>query len=131
MGGGRGGYDHASELRAEGRAARQPLSLRDGLERAADSVSREVNRTVETVVCISVRQYRQAGPRGLVTSVVRALPIAVLRPVAGAAEALSYTLLGLRNSLDPQTRRDEEDLWNVDLDDSETQASDVSRLANR
>ena len=91
------------------------MSLRDGLERAADSVSREVHSTVETVLCIPVRQYRQTGPTGFVTSVVRALPIAVLRPVAGAAEALSYTLLGIRNSLDPQSRRDEEDLWNVDL----------------
>jgi hypothetical protein len=39
----------------------------------------------------------------------------VLRPAAGAAEAVSYTLLGLRNSLDPAARVDEEDLWNCDF----------------
>ena len=61
------------------------------------------------------RQYERTGPRGFVTSVVRALPIAVLRPAAGAAEAVSYTLLGLRNSLDPAARVDEEDLWNCDF----------------
>jgi hypothetical protein len=97
---------------------------------------------------------------------VRALPIAVLRPVAGAAEAISYALLGkgdmrdnrrgrnafipplislsssllysspplslsplyflispllaatpgMRNSLDPDSRRDEEDIWNLEFD---------------
>lgn len=113
---------------------------------------------------------------------MRALPIAVLRPVAGAAEAISYALLGegdrrndrrndrrrrnvfipplislsssllsfvlsfllfsllsslilhspssllplfsyilaatpgMRNSLDPDSRRDEEDIWNLDFD---------------
>ena len=48
--------------------------------------------------------------------IVRALPVAILRPVAGAAEALSYTLLGLRNNIDPAKRRDEEDMWNTSHD---------------
>ena len=65
--------------------------------------------------CALGPQYERTGPRGFVTSVVRALPIAVLRPAAGATEAVSYTLLGLRNSLDPAARVDEEDLWNCDL----------------
>jgi autophagy-related protein 2 len=62
-----------------------------------------------------IRHYSQTGPGGFVTSVVRALPVAVLRPVAGAAEALSYTLLGLRNSVDPESRRDEEEVFNIDI----------------
>ena len=34
-------------------------------------------------------------------AVVRAVLIAVLRPMIGASEAVSKTLLGLRNQLDP------------------------------
>jgi autophagy-related protein 2 len=34
--------------------------------------------------------------------VVRAVPIAVLKPMIGASEAVSKTLLGMRNSLDPE-----------------------------
>jgi hypothetical protein len=60
------------------------------------------------------RQYQRSGPGGVIREVIRALPVAVLRPTAGAAEALSYTLLGLRNNIDPSVRRDEEDMWNVD-----------------
>ena len=45
---------------------------------------------------------------------------AILRSSAGLAEGLSYTILGIRNNLDPSAKQDEEDIWNVDLkiDDS-------------
>jgi len=39
---------------------------------------------------------------------VRAVPIAVLAPIIGATEALSYTLLGIRNNMDPAKKHDEE-----------------------
>lgn len=93
----------------------QPRGLREGLERAYGAMARELGVAAETIIAVPVRQYEQLGPSGLITSVVRALPIAVLRPVAGLAEGLSYTILGLRNSLDPETQQDEEDLWNVDF----------------
>ena len=55
------------------------------------------------------REYRRSGqPGGALRCVIRAIPVAVLRPTAGAAEALSYTLLGLRNNVDPEQRIDEE-----------------------
>lgn len=42
--------------------------------------------------------------QGPLRAVVRAVPIAVLRPMIGASEAVSKTLLGARNSLDPRGR---------------------------
>lgn len=39
---------------------------------------------------------------------MRALPVAVLKPMIGATEAVSKTLLGLRGTLDPNVR------YNVD-----------------
>ena len=42
-------------------------------------------------------------------TVVRAVPIAVLRPMIGATEAVSKTLLGLRNTLDPGVREEIEE----------------------
>lgn len=46
--------------------------------------------------------------KGPVRSVIRAVPIAVLKPMIGASEAVSKTLLGLRNSLDPDIRHENE-----------------------
>ena len=41
-------------------------------------------------------------------AVVRAVPIAVLKPMIGATEAVSKTLLGLQNTLDPSIRQENE-----------------------
>ncbi|KAH9996789.1 hypothetical protein BJV77DRAFT_960396 [Russula vinacea] len=43
---------------------------------------------------------------GPVRAVIRAVPIAVLRPMIGASEAVSKTLLGLHNSMDPEIRHE-------------------------
>jgi len=43
-----------------------------------------------------------------VRSVIRAVPIAVLKPMIGATEAISKTLLGLHNTLDPEVRHENE-----------------------
>jgi autophagy-related protein 2 len=43
-----------------------------------------------------------------VRSVVRAVPIAVLKPMIGASEAVRETLLGLHNTFDPNVKQDNE-----------------------
>jgi autophagy-related protein 2 len=89
----------------------------DSLDRAYEAVSREVTSTLDTIVVLPFKEYRRTGHAGgALKCVVRAIPVAVLRPTAGAAEALSYTLLGLRNNLDPDQRRDEEGKWAIDID---------------
>ena len=92
-----------------GLAREQPAGLKDGLGRAAEALAREGQAAFETVVAVPVKQYRRDGASGTLRAVIRALPIAVIRPVAGVAEAVSYTLLGLRNELDPSQKLDEED----------------------
>lgn len=95
---------------------RQPDGLHDTLDTAYETMSREVNAAVETVVVLPIKQYHRTGgtnTKGYVKEVICALPVAVLRPLAGATEALSYTLLGLRNHIDPASQRDEEDMWNI------------------
>jgi autophagy-related protein 2 len=49
--------------------------------------------------------------QGPVRAVVRAIPIAVLKPMIGASEAVSKTLFGLRNTLDPGSRQELEDKY--------------------
>jgi autophagy-related protein 2 len=92
---------------------KQPKNIGEGLHRAVDSVAREINGVAETVIAVPIRQYERSGTTGLLRSVVRALPVAVLRPIAGVTEGVSYTILGFRNHLDPTLKRDEEDMWDV------------------
>ncbi|KAJ1433671.1 hypothetical protein B484DRAFT_326624 [Ochromonadaceae sp. CCMP2298] len=82
---------------------------------AYTSISRELGSAAETVIAIPIREYVRSGPGGYLKCVIRAMPLAVLRPVAGVAEGLSVAMLGLRNEFDPAARLDEEDVWNVDI----------------
>lgn len=68
----------------------------------------------QTIIAIPYEEQEEVmGPHGrsYVRSVARALPVAVLRPVVGASEALSCTLLGFRNYLSPMIRKEEEGRW--------------------
>lgn len=107
----------------------QPSGVVEGLQQAYGSVAREVGSAAETVIAIPIREYVHTGPGGYLKSVIRALPIAVLRPVAGVMEGISYTMLGLRNDLDPGARLDEEDIWNVDIGTAAFPGSPV-RISN-
>lgn len=64
-----------------------------------------------TIIAIPLQELERSGPRGSVRAVIRALPIAIVKPVVGATQALSYTLLGVRNRIDPNLRKEEEDMW--------------------
>lgn len=97
----------------------QPVGVVQGVGQGFESVSREVSAAADTVIAIPVRQYVRTGTGAgaALKSVIRAMPIAILRPVAGVAEGISYTMLGLRNIIDPGARIDEEDRWNVEIGD--------------
>lgn len=42
---------------------------------------------------------------------MRAIPVAVLRPMIGASEAVSKTLFGIRNTIDPNARKEMDDKY--------------------
>ena len=64
-----------------GSTPRQPKNVKEGLKKAATSMNREIDSVIESVIAIPVRQYERNGPGGALKSVVRALPIAMLRPI--------------------------------------------------
>ncbi len=107
--------DDSKSVRIHNEWEIQPAGLKDGLIKAADSINREFHETTNILIALPIQQYHRSGPGGCVRSVVRSLPLAMLHPAAGAAEAISYTLLGLRNGLDPSAKKDDEDFWDVDM----------------
>jgi len=94
----------------------QPKSLKEGLNQAYNSMNRECSDVLESIVAIPVRQYESTGRNGLVTIVAKLLPVAILKPIGGLVEGISFTLLGLRNNIDPDSQLNDEDVWKVDFD---------------
>ncbi|KAJ0398029.1 hypothetical protein P43SY_006583 [Pythium insidiosum] len=78
------------------------------LGNAYDSISRELHVAAKTIVAVPLVEYKKTGSQGYVRSVIRAVPVAVLRPMIGASEAVSKALIGVRNAVDPELKEDVE-----------------------
>ncbi|KAF9650852.1 hypothetical protein BDM02DRAFT_3092255 [Thelephora ganbajun] len=87
--------------------AEQPQNVREGLHSGYKSLKRNVNSAAQTILAVPMEIYESSN-EGPVRAVVRAVPIAVLRPMIGASEAVSKTLFGLHNTLDPNSRHETE-----------------------
>ncbi|KAG8679116.1 autophagy- protein 2 [Ceratobasidium sp. 394] len=93
------------------RYAEQPRDVREGIQSASRALRKNATTAAQTILAIPMEVYEQTENEGPIRAVVRAVPIAVLRPMIGATEAVGQTLLGLRNSLDPAAAIDEGSKW--------------------
>ncbi|KZV69486.1 hypothetical protein PENSPDRAFT_481043 [Peniophora sp. CONT] len=90
------------------RYAEQPGDLQEGMQAAYAGMRRNLNSAAQTILAVPMEVYERSGNEGAVRAVIRAVPIAVLRPMIGASEAVSKALLGLQNSMDPNVRLENE-----------------------
>ncbi|KAF9464765.1 hypothetical protein BDZ94DRAFT_466688 [Collybia nuda] len=102
------GSDDEELTDAISKYAQQPADIKEGMQSAYKSLQRNFNSAAQTILAVPMEVYERSGNEGPVRSVIRAVPIAVLRPMIGASEAVSQTLLGLHNTLDPNIRQDNE-----------------------
>jgi len=90
----------------------RPLSIPKGIGdarlHAATSLARGLSAANHKVVIVPYREYLRNGLTGAVTSVMKGIPVLLIAPLTGATEAASYTLLGARNALRPDLRKEEE-----------------------
>ena len=96
---------HARVVRRSTKGS-QPAGVLDGLAQGYDSLRRGVQEAVHTIVAVPRAQYHRHGVQGAVKAALRGVPVAVLRPMIGTTEAVARALLGVRNALDPDTKRD-------------------------
>jgi len=89
-------------------SAEQPGGLEAGVARAQSSLYRGVSAASHAIIAVPLDNYHRNGTKGALKTTVRAVPVAVLAPVIGATEAISFTLMGIRNTMDPEKRHDDE-----------------------
>ncbi|KAG2356196.1 hypothetical protein BDR07DRAFT_1492224 [Suillus spraguei] len=102
-------YDDSGEGLDEeliSRYAAQPADVTEGVQSAYRSLQRNLHSAAQTILAVPMEVYEKSGNEGAVRAVVRAVPIAVLKPMIGASEAVSKTLMGLHNTLDPNVRHE-------------------------
>eukprot|EP00538_Stauroneis_constricta_P006062 CAMPEP_0119551746 /NCGR_PEP_ID=MMETSP1352-20130426/4920_1 /TAXON_ID=265584 /ORGANISM="Stauroneis constricta, Strain CCMP1120" /LENGTH=2017 /DNA_ID=CAMNT_0007597859 /DNA_START=85 /DNA_END=6138 /DNA_ORIENTATION=+ len=85
-----------------------PKGMSDVSSHAFESLARGLKAANYKVVVVPYRELSRNGTTGAIRSVVRGIPVLIVAPLTGATEAISYTLLGARNALRPDIRKEEE-----------------------
>lgn len=101
-------YEGASALDDDDRTrkvslyANPPISVAQGLQDAYGSLGRNLGLARQAIMGIGPNTVDQGGnAQDAARAVMKAAPIALIRPVIGATEAVSKTLQGVTNQMDP------------------------------
>ncbi|GAB2294813.1 hypothetical protein Dimus_029008 [Dionaea muscipula] len=80
----------------------QPRDALHGLQQAYENLSDGLGRSASALVHTPMKTYQRGGSSAAFVSAIRGAPAAAIAPASAAAHAVHSTLLGVRNSLDPE-----------------------------
>lgn len=86
----------------------QPRDLREGVAAAYTVMRTGLHDTVREVTIAKMNADDMSGAIG---GVVRQIPSTFIRPFIHASEATSNILVGIRNQITPDARKDDQDKW--------------------
>jgi autophagy-related protein 2 len=95
-----------THMKPQSKYAHQPASIREGLHQACYTVFRELQGVKKQIILVPLAKYKQEGVPGYVKGMVKAVPIALLKPMIGTTEGLGRLIFGLRNSIDQREKQD-------------------------
>lgn len=98
------------ERRAISQYANQPMGILQGLKGAARSLERDLLVAKDVIIAISGEARDSGTAEGVARAFARQGATVILRPIIGVSKAMSQTLLGATNTIDPQNRRRVEDV---------------------
>ncbi|KAB1207098.1 Autophagy-related protein 2 [Morella rubra] len=85
----------------------QPKDAQEGIQRAYESLSDGLGKSASALVRTPFKKYQSgAGAGSALASAIRGVPAAAIAPASACASAVHYTLLGFRNSLDPERKKE-------------------------
>ena len=90
------------------RPLKAPRGVLDTAPHVIESISRGFQAANYKIVVVPYREYKRGGTREAMTSVLKGIPVAIAAPASGAVEAISYGMLGARNQLNPDVRKEED-----------------------
>ncbi|KAL5788358.1 hypothetical protein ACOSP7_005307 [Xanthoceras sorbifolium] len=85
----------------------QPKDAQQGIQQAYESISDGLGRSASALVRAPLKKYQRGASAGsALATAVRGVPAAAIAPASACATAVHYALLGLRNSLDPEHKKE-------------------------
>lgn len=90
----------------------QPEDARQGIKQAYHSISDGLGKSASALVRTPLKKYQRGdGVGSALATVVQATPVAAVAPASAAARAMHCALLGVRNSLDPEHKKESLDKY--------------------
>ncbi|KAE9607271.1 putative vacuolar protein sorting-associated protein [Lupinus albus] len=84
----------------------QPKDAQQGIQQAYESLSDGLGKSAAVLVQNPLKKYQRGSGAGpALAAAVRAVPAAAIAPASACASAVHYALLGFRNSLDPERKK--------------------------
>ncbi|XVF01245.1 hypothetical protein REPUB_Repub04eG0071400 [Reevesia pubescens] len=85
----------------------QPKDAQQGIQQAYESISDGIEKSASALVQTPFKKYQRGASAGsALATAVRAVPTAAIAPASACASAIHCALLGLRNSLDPERKKE-------------------------
>ncbi|XP_074579751.1 autophagy-related protein 2-like [Curcuma longa] len=85
----------------------QPENVQEGIQQAYDSLSDGFSRTTSALLGTPLKAYQRGdGAGSAVATAIRGAPAAAIAPFSASAHAVHCTLLGLKNSMDPEHKKE-------------------------
>lgn len=85
--------------------ADQPSGVAQGIKGGYASLARDLHVARDALIAVQGEARQSQNAAGMAKAVMQRAPTIVFRPVIGASKAISKTLMGATNSLDPENRR--------------------------
>lgn len=90
--------------------ADQPTGIMAGLRGGLRSLARDVNLARDAIVAVPGEVMQSASPGGALKAAALRAPTIIFRPAMGVTKAVSQTLMGVTNAIDPENQRRIEDV---------------------
>ncbi|XAR59460.1 hypothetical protein NMG60_11015302 [Bertholletia excelsa] len=84
----------------------QPANAKEGIQQACESIGDGLCKTASALVRTPLKRYQRAGIGSALATVLQTAPAAAIAPASAAARAMQCALLGVRNSLDPERKKE-------------------------
>jgi autophagy-related protein 2 len=90
-----------------GARSNQPKDAQQGIQQACESISDGLGKSAAVLVQNPLKKFQRGSGAGpALAAAVRAVPAAAIAPASACASAVHYALLGFRNSLDPERKKE-------------------------
>ncbi|KAF2294790.1 hypothetical protein GH714_018105 [Hevea brasiliensis] len=90
----------------------QPKNAQQGIQQAYESLSDGLGKSASVLVQAPLKKYQRGASAGsALATAIRGVPAAAIAPVSAFASAAHYAFLGLRNSLDPERKKQSMDKY--------------------